>query len=110
MRRESIAVRNPKDVLLALSVLACSCTGCSSIWCHTYPDLRPGGVYLGTREDVRILASPPTAVGDKLPAVLAIPFTIIDLPFSALLDTALLPADLKRRNTNAPPAALGERP
>jgi uncharacterized protein YceK len=89
-------MKTRKSFMLALSMLSACCTGCSSIWCHANPDLRPG-VYAGTREDARLLARPEEI--SHAPALLAYPFILaIDLPISAVIDTLLLPIDLPRQS------------
>lgn len=60
--------------------------GCSSIMTHTGPHQ---GYYPGTRNDVRMIK-------DKDTGWVMTPFLALDLPFSAVLDTLLLPYDIYR--------------
>lgn len=80
-----------------MNVLTCYClaaclalSGCSSVMSHTGPDM---GYYPGTRASVTILADEQTNWIIK-------PLALLDLPFSALLDTLLLPWDCIRNNEN----------
>ncbi len=78
-----------KTVLLPL-VTGCaflSTGGCSSVMTHTGGHQ---GYYPGTRADVTMIGSDDTSWAMT-------PLLIIDLPFSALLDTLLLPYDYYRQ-------------
>ncbi|TPG55605.1 YceK/YidQ family lipoprotein [Ewingella americana] len=78
-----------KTVLLPL-VTGCvflSASGCSSVMTHTGGHQ---GYYPGARADVDMMASDDTSWAMT-------PLLIIDLPFSALLDTLLLPYDYFRQ-------------
>lgn len=61
-------------------------TGCSSIMSHTGPDQ---GYYPGTRASA-------STVADSNSGWVMRPLALIDLPFSAVLDTLLLPYDYYR--------------
>lgn len=79
-----------KSVLLPL-VTGCaflSVSGCSSVMSHTGGHQ---GYYPGTRADVSMISSDDTSWAMT-------PLLIIDLPFSALLDTLLLPYDYYRQD------------
>ncbi len=65
-------------------------TGCSSVMTHTGPNQ---GYYPGTRASLAVLEDDETGWS-------MIPFAAIDLPFSALLDTVLLPYDFLRRDSD----------
>lgn len=68
-------------------VVAClslvSASGCSSMMAHTGPNL---GYYPGTRASAAVLT-------DNSSSWVMRPMAAIDLPFSAILDTLLLPVD-----------------
>ncbi|MFS2221496.1 YceK/YidQ family lipoprotein [Pantoea sp. B65] len=61
-------------------------TGCSSVMSHTGPGQ---GYYPGTRASAAIITDDQTSWALK-------PLAVIDLPFSALMDTVLLPWDYMR--------------
>lgn len=78
-----------KTVLLPL-VTGCaflSASGCSSVMSHTGGHQ---GYYPGARADVEMMKSDDTSWAMT-------PLLIVDLPFSALLDTLLLPYDYYRQ-------------
>ena len=60
-----------------------STSGCSSMMAHTGPNT---GYYPGTRASAAVLT-------DENSSWVMRPMAVIDLPFSALLDTLLLPVD-----------------
>ncbi|WGO83483.1 YceK/YidQ family lipoprotein [Arsenophonus apicola] len=70
---------------ICLNIFSCLIllSGCSSIMTHVGPHQ---GYYSGTKADSRILKDSDTGWVIK-------PLAMIDLPFSALLDTVLLPYD-----------------
>ncbi|CCG89119.1 YceK/YidQ family lipoprotein [Erwinia piriflorinigrans] len=68
-------------VLACLSLVITS--GCSSMMAHTGPNT---GYYPGTRASAAVLT-------DKNSSWVMWPMAAIDLPFSAVLDTLLLPVD-----------------
>jgi uncharacterized protein YceK len=74
-----------------------SVAGCASI--GTRQREGAGRPYAGVREDIYYLAHPEEA--DK-PALQSL--NVIDLPFSFLLDTLLLPYDLSRQTKHAEPS------
>lgn len=81
-------------VLTCLSLTATG--GCSSMMTHTGPSQ---GYYSGTRASASVLT-------DKDSSWVMKPLAIVDMPFSAVLDTLLLPWDYYRAgDTNSP----GER-
>ncbi len=63
-------------------------SGCSSVMCHTGTDT---GYYPGTRAAADLITN-----GDNEWPIRSL--AVIDLPFSALLDTMLLPWDYLRHN------------
>ncbi|WP_413736333.1 YceK/YidQ family lipoprotein [Sodalis sp. RH21] len=67
-----------------------SSTGCSSVMTHTGANQ---GYYPGTRASMRMLQ-------DKDTSWSMMPLAAIDLPFSAVLDTVLLPYDYLRRDSD----------
>lgn len=67
--------------LMMLAII--SMTGCSSIMTHAGPN---NTLYSGTKNNVDMLHDNETGWAMK-------PLVIIDMPFSALLDTLLLPYD-----------------
>ncbi|XBS69748.1 YceK/YidQ family lipoprotein [Acerihabitans sp. KWT182] len=81
-----------KNTLLFLTA---TCTllggiGCSSVMTHTGPNQ---GYYPGTRASLEVLEDDDTSWS-------MVPFAAIDLPFSAVLDTVLLPYDYLNRNSD----------
>lgn len=63
-------------------------TGCSSVMSHTGPSQ---GYYPGTRASADLLVDDQTSWALK-------PLALIDLPFSAVMDTLLLPWDYYRHD------------
>jgi uncharacterized protein YceK len=85
----------PQDGLMKpVKILATRClllsalgaTGCSSVMSHTGADQ---GYYPGTRANVNMMKNDDTSWG-------MMPLLAIDLPFSAVMDTVLLPYDYLR--------------
>lgn len=76
--------------LFAAGYALMGAVGCSSIMTHTGPNQ---GYYPGTRASMNMLA-------DKETSWSMIPLAAIDLPFSAVLDTVLLPYDYLRRDSD----------
>lgn len=80
-----------KNILVVFALLSgVGLSGCSSVMSHTGGK---EGIYLGTRASTSMLASNDTGIGMKSLAVL-------DLPFTAVADTLLLPWDLFRRDSS----------
>ncbi|QWA11286.1 YceK/YidQ family lipoprotein [Sodalis ligni] len=77
-------------LFLTASCALMGSTGCSSVMTHTGPNQ---GYYPGTRASMAVLEDDDTNWS-------MIPFAAIDLPFSAVLDTMLLPYDYLRRNSD----------
>ncbi|PIJ49587.1 hypothetical protein BL250_12970 [Erwinia sp. OLTSP20] len=71
-------------------LLSLASSGCSSIMTHTGPDQ---GYYPGTRASAKMVAD--SENGWPLRSLAA-----LDLPFSALLDTLLLPLDYMRSGSD----------
>lgn len=65
-------------------------SGCSSVMSHTGPDQ---GYYPGTRASLRVIQ-------DKDTSWAMVPLAAVDLPFSAVLDTLLLPYDYLRKGSD----------
>lgn len=65
---------------------ACAASGCSSVMSHTGASQ---GYYPGTRASAEMLTDDQTSWAMK-------PLALIDLPFSAVMDTILLPWDYFR--------------
>ena len=63
-------------------------SGCSSVMSHTGDSQ---GYYSGSKADIRMIGSDETSWAMT-------PLLIVDLPFSAALDTLLLPYDFYRRD------------
>ncbi len=76
-------------VLAAVSALL-GASGCSSVMTHTGPN---AGYYPGTRASMNMLT-------DKDTSWSMMPLAAIDLPFSAVLDTVLLPYDYLRKDSD----------
>ena len=77
-----------KGVLLSLSSFFVS--GCSSIMTHAGP---PQGYYSGSKNSVKMIKDEDTGWVMK-------PLLAIDLPFSALIDTVLIPYDYARSDSD----------
>lgn len=80
MKRLILVICSISLNMVGCLILLC---GCSSIMTHVGPHQ---GYYSGTKADTRILKDSDTGWVIK-------PLAMIDLPFSALLDTVLLPYD-----------------
>jgi len=102
MRPEAMRSHHSPTTPSGILALALFCTGCASIWTHADPDPDRAGVYPGARQDARLLAHPEEIDPAGL-KVVAYPFILVDTPLSAAVDTVLLPLDLTRPKTNAPP-------
>ncbi|HEI8868810.1 TPA: YceK/YidQ family lipoprotein [Serratia odorifera] len=76
--------------VMAASCLLLATSGCSSIMSHTGPDQ---GYYPGTRSSVNMLKDDETGWVMK-------PLVALDLPFSAVVDTVLLPYDYLRADSD----------
>ncbi|MEQ2025898.1 YceK/YidQ family lipoprotein [Xenorhabdus szentirmaii] len=84
-------MKNRKVLLLLCTILGWSLvTGCSSIMTHSGPYQ---GYYSGARANIDMLKDDQTGWVMK-------PILAVDLPFSAFLDTLLLPYDYSRANKN----------
>ncbi|MGK7247249.1 YceK/YidQ family lipoprotein [Buttiauxella agrestis] len=73
-------------IILGSGLLTVS--GCSSVMTHTGGQ---EGTYPGTRESYEMLTDSETSWGYK-------PFVALDMPFTAVADTVLLPWDLFRED------------
>ncbi|MFI8416010.1 YceK/YidQ family lipoprotein [Serratia sp. NPDC078593] len=76
--------------LMTTSCLLLATSGCSSIMSHTGPDQ---GYYPGTRTSITMLKDDQTGWVMK-------PLVALDLPFSAVVDTVLLPYDYLRAGSD----------
>lgn len=80
-----------KNILIVFALLSgVGLSGCSSVMSHTGGK---EGVYPGTRASSTMLTDDDTSIGMKSLAAL-------DLPFTAVVDTLLLPWDLFRRDNS----------
>ena len=91
--------------LIALCVVLVSCCGCSSLATHI-PNKAPGP-YGGVRADSKMITHP-RAVNDSvvvghIPRGVVRAYALLDLPFSAVVDTLLLPIDLTYRKPKQSP-------
>ncbi|TKI07306.1 YceK/YidQ family lipoprotein [Martelella alba] len=77
-------------LFLTASCALLGSNGCSSVMTHTGPNQ---GYYPGTRASLKVLEDDHSGWTMK-------PFAAIDLPFSALLDTLLLPYDYLRKDSD----------
>ncbi|NDL64698.1 YceK/YidQ family lipoprotein [Acerihabitans arboris] len=64
--------------------------GCSSVMSHTGPNQ---GYYPGTRASLKVIQDQDTSWA-------MVPLAALDLPFSAVLDTLLLPYDYLRKDSD----------
>ena len=78
---------------------AFSATGCSSVMSHTGPEQ---GYYSGTRANTEILEDHNTRWPIKTLAA-------VDYPFSAVMDTLLVPWDYFRKDSNSGGSSLHAR-
>ncbi|AMO46439.1 YceK/YidQ family lipoprotein [Kosakonia oryzendophytica] len=78
--------------ILVVFVLFCGMvlSGCSSVMSHTGGK---EGVYPGTRASSAMMADDDTGIGMKS-------LVVLDMPFTAVMDTLLLPWDLFRRDNS----------
>lgn len=90
--------RTALSLLIAGSGLALT-GGCSSVMTHTGPDQ---GYYSGTRANIGVLNSDDTSWAMT-------PLVILDMPFSAVMDTLLLPYDYSRSGKEKPDDSLRAR-
>lgn len=86
--------------IVATCGLLLSTSGCSSLMSHTGADQ---GYYAGTRANVNMMKSDDTSWA-------MMPLLAVDLPFSAVMDTLLLPYDYLRsdkdKTTESPKARI----
>ena len=78
-------------------------TGCTSVMIRVDKS-EPRRVYPGVRSDVETMSD-----RGHVPAALIYTYCIIDMPFSAVLDTLLWPFDRCHRDRPAEPADCTER-
>ncbi|MDX7992109.1 YceK/YidQ family lipoprotein [Xenorhabdus sp. psl] len=84
-------IKNRKILLLLCTTLGwLLVTGCSSIMTHSGPHQ---GYYPGAKANIEMLKDEKTGWVMK-------PLLAVDLPFSAILDTLLLPYDYSRSDKN----------
>lgn len=91
--------RTALSLLMAGSGLSLT-GGCSSVMTHTGPDQ---GYYSGTRANIDVLHSDDTSWAMT-------PLVILDMPFSAVMDTLLLPYDYSRSGKEKPDDSLRAHP
>ncbi len=89
--------RFPLTAVLICSAFASS--GCSSVMSHTGASQ---GYYPGTRASAEMLTDDKTSWAIK-------PLALIDLPFSAVMDTVLLPWDYFRSDDDKSKDSIHER-
>lgn len=93
---------NIKNLLLAVMLLL-MLGGCASVMTRTGP---PQGYYSGTKADVAVISN-------KNSGVISSSVAAVDMPFSALLDTVLLPYDYWRsgedKTKTSPQARLEQK-
>lgn len=90
--------RTALSLLIAGSGLALT-SGCSSVMTHTGPHQ---GYYSGTRANMDALHSEDASWAMT-------PLVILDMPFSAVMDTLLLPYDYSRSGKEKPDDSLRAR-
>ena len=95
--RDSIQTINNDDKSKMKTILIVSAllsgmvlSGCSSVMSHTGGK---EGTYPGTRASSAMLSDDDTGIGTKS-------LVVLDMPFTAILDTLLLPWDLFRRDSS----------
>jgi uncharacterized protein YceK len=78
--------------ILIIAALFCGVglTGCSSVMSHTGGK---EGLYPGTKASSQMLSDDDTGIGTKS-------LVALDMPFTAILDTLLLPWDFFRRDSS----------
>ena len=86
-------------VLVAAALSFVAGSGCASFMGHR-PSDETAKPYPGVRIDARQIAHPSTVAGVPAPAVVV--WSILDFPFSAVLDTLLLPIDLLNLTSHSP--------
>jgi uncharacterized protein YceK len=92
-------------LVLFLTVIALA-SGCGSLGMH--PPHEAPGLYGGVRTEIKFIGHPPNmtdSVVGHIPRGVIVTGCIIDLPFSAALDTLFLPIDLtyhKPKNSSEP--------
>jgi uncharacterized protein YceK len=96
---DTSAMKASAIFVVASCVIVCAGPGCSSIGTHV--PHQEAGVYPGVRADGGLIAHPhvrddPVVFGHISPGVV-VAYSVVDLPFSAALDTLLLPIDLTYR-------------
>ncbi|WP_312691763.1 YceK/YidQ family lipoprotein [Kosakonia sp.] len=80
-----------KNTLVVFAILSgMMLSGCSSVMSHTGGK---EGVYPGTRASSTMLSDDDTGIGMKS-------LVVLDMPFTAVVDTLLLPWDLFRRDNS----------
>lgn len=97
MMKMNIMKRFPLTAVLICSAFASS--GCSSVMSHTGASQ---GYYPGTRASAEMITDDKTSWAIK-------PLAIIDLPFSAVMDTILLPWDYFRSDDDRTKDSIHER-
>ena len=85
-------------VLLAAGISSVFGSGCASVMGHKPAEEVPKP-YPGVRMDAEQVGHPN---GRGVPAVPVVIMSVIDMPFSAALDTVLLPIDLVRLACHSP--------
>ncbi|HBZ16521.1 MAG TPA: YceK/YidQ family lipoprotein [Pantoea sp.] len=97
MMKMNMMKRFPLTAVLVCTTFATS--GCSSVMSHTGASQ---GYYPGTRASAEMLTDDKTSWAIK-------PLALIDLPFSAVMDTILLPWDYFRSDDDRSKDSIHER-
>jgi uncharacterized protein YceK len=87
-------------LLIALLAMLLAGSGCGSLGARLDHSLHGSGnlgVYPGVREDVKFVAKSPVQAFKEPLVIPFVPLIIVDIPLSFVLDTALLPSDLKEK-------------
>lgn len=85
--------------LTLMTFLTVSLTGCSSVMTHAGPNKE---LYSGTKNNISMLSDDDTGWAMK-------PLVVLDIPFSAVLDTLLLPYDYYTVNDDKSSGSPKER-
>lgn len=89
-----------REILSMLSLVALVCAGCASFASHDPNGFNSdvnSGVYRGVREDWRVIAH---SHGEE---TLGKPISCLDMPFSFVVDTLILPFDICESVKKQPP-------
>jgi uncharacterized protein YceK len=98
-------------LLLAILSALLLCSGCTSVFTHT-TTRKEVGAYPGVRADAHLLAHPRSIRKPPIHPAVAVTYSLLDFPFSAVFDTLVLPIDLTYRESSDPmhPSATRKTP